>query len=634
ARQLRDSEEPRPEALAVPDAALDLLRQRVAQVDVGARGLLSVCSVLGRSFDLRVLAEVVRREPEQLIAALDAALRADVLATEPGSQTSFVFTHELIRAVLYEGMSGSERRQHHLSIADVLSRRLEAGESVHMSELAHHAHAALPLGDLSKTVRFCRAAAEQAVPVFGFRDVARYNRNALEALLLIDRPSPRLRMSLLYLIAIYGRPHDPQGYLQTMDELTRLGREHDNAEMLVRSGSLMNAHPGLKPVGNGRPALERGFALLGEDAPGLRSLALANLATSTPASFIAARCEAYAEEASLLARKADSSGALYVALQAQLHVLGGPLHSERALEIAGQLETLAQRNPVGAAALPVDLAFYAAARALTLGKLPQARAALERAAAHSRQLHYAELVWHSERALALLQVAAGEREAGCEALEALHARGIQLRLFGIEAFCAYDRVAVLNTAQRDTGGDDTLRRALAYEVEDPPSIWAMKVRALARLGLHDEARSSLRVLEPSSLELLPCDTHYLGTLGLLVHACIALDERRYFAPLAAALRGHADLFASYPFAACDGPVAFLLALLAEAEGESNNALWQEALERSEQAGFVATAVEARRRVARRGTRKVSGRAAGEGARALAATNVKQAVGLATREPAE
>jgi DNA-binding winged helix-turn-helix (wHTH) protein len=633
ARQLRDSDEPRPEALAVPDAALDLLRQRVAQVDAGARGLLSVCSVLGRGFDLRVLAEVVRREPEQLIASLDAALRADVLATEPGSQTSFVFTHELIRAALYERITGSERRQHHLRVAEVLSQRLKAGESVHMSELAHHAHAALPLGDLSTTVSFCRAAAEHAVPVFGFRDVARYNRNALEALLLIDRPSPRLRMSLLYLIAIYGRPHDPQGYLQTMDELKRLGREYDNAEMLVRSGSLMNAHQGLKPVGNARPALERGFALLPEDALGLRSLALAGLAVSTPASFIAARCEAYAEQASLLARKADSAGALYVALQAQLHVLGGPLHSERALEIAGQLDTLAQRNPVSAAALPVDLAYYAAARALTLGRLKQARAALERGAAHSRQLHYAELVWHTERALALLQVAAGEREAGCEALEILHARGAQLRLFGIDAFCAYDRVVVLNTAQRDIGGDDTLRGALAYGVEDPPSIWAMKVRALARLGLHDEARSSLRVLEPSAIELLPCNTHHLGTLSLLVHACIALDARRYFAPLTAALRRHPDAFASYPFAICDGPVVYLLALLAEAEGKSNNALWQDALERSERAGFVATVAEARQRVARRGTSKASARAAGDGAKALAA-NAGETAALATREPTE
>jgi hypothetical protein len=160
----------------------------------------------------------------------------------------------------------------------------------------------------------------------------------------------------------------------------------------------------------------------------------------------------------------------------------------------------------------------------------------------------------------------------------------------------------------------------------------MKVRALARLGLHDEARSSLRVLEPSGIELLPCDTHYLGTLGLLVHACIALDERRYFAPLAAALSQHPDCFTSYPFALCEGPVSYLLALLAEAQGGSDGGLWQEALTRSEQAGFAASAAEARRRVARRGTRKASGRAAGV-ERAIHPSSVR-ALALATREPAE
>ena len=134
-------------------------------------------------------------------------------------------------------------------------------------------------------------------------------------------------------------------------------------------------------------------------------------------------------------------------------------------------------------------------------------------------------------------------------------------------------------------------------------------------------------------KLLPCDTHHLGTLSLLVHACIALNAQRYFAPLAEALQRHSDLFASYPFATCDGPVAYLLALLAEAEGERSNALWQDALERSEQAGFVATAAEARRRGTRGGTRKASGRAAGARARALAA-NAGQTAALATRGSAE
>jgi DNA-binding winged helix-turn-helix (wHTH) protein len=603
-RQLRDMDEPRPEALAVPDAALDLLRQRVAQVNTKTRGLLSACAVLGRSFELGTLAELVRCDADALVEDLDAAQRADVLYCEAGSRTSFVFSHELIRAVLYDGLSGSERRQLHLRVAEVLERRLGLGEAIHMSELAHHAHAALPLGDLHKTVRFCRAAAEVAVPVFAFRDVASYARHGLEALLLMERPSVRLRMSLLYLTALFSRPHDPSGYQQCVDELTRLGREHENGEMLVRAAALMHAHPALKPLPHVRPVIERGLSLLCEDALGLRAAGTAGLALTSPSAFVGERAEAYAQQAVELARAANSSSAAYYALLAQLHVLGGPRHVERATEIAAQLEALAQQNPVELAVLPVDLAFHAAARALSLGKLAQASAAFDRAVARSKQLHHAELVWHGERGIALLQIAAGEGTRGHDALSALHVRAGQLRLFGTDVFCAYDRVVVLGTASRESGCDDRLRRALAYDPEDAPPVWAMKVRALAKLGLQDDARAALRAVGPGELALLPCDAHYLGTLSHLAHAVVSLGERSYYEVLTRALGAHPDAFTSHVFALADGPVSQALALLAHASGDTLGAvaLWELTLERSERAGFALCAAEARRRLPKRSAR--------------------------------
>lgn len=622
-RQLRDLDEPRPEALAVPDAALDLLRQRVAQVNEKTRGMLSACAVLGRSFELGMLAELVRCDADALVEDLDAAQRADVLYCEAGSRTSFVFSHELIRAVLYDGLSGGERRQLHLRVAEVLERRQSLGEAIHMSELAHHAHAALPLGDLHKTVRFCRAAAEVAVPVFAFRDVASYARHALEALLLMERPSVRLRMSLLYLTAVFSRPHDPVGYQQCVDELTRLGREHQNGEMLVRAGALMQPHPALKPLPQARIVMERGLSLLPEDALGLRAAGMAGLALASPNSFVAERAESYAEQAVRLAREADSSSAAYVALLAQLHVLGGPRHVERATDIAARLEALSQQNPVDLAVLPVDLAFHAAARALSLGKLGQAGSAFERGLARSKQLHHAELGWHCERGLALLQIAAGEGTRGHDALAALHARIAPLRLFGTDVFLAYDRVVVLGTASRESGCDDRLRRALAYDPEDPPPIWAMKIRALARLGLVDDARAALRALGPAEITLLPCDAAYLGTLCHLAHAVVALGESSHYDVLTRALTAHADAFSSHVFALADGPVSSALALLAQASGDTLGAvaLWEQTLERSERAGFALCAAEARRRLPKRSVRERR-------------TSSRPPMLAATREPAE
>jgi predicted ATPase/DNA-binding winged helix-turn-helix (wHTH) protein len=215
-RQLRNASDPHSEALAVPAAALDLVRQRVANVDLGVRGLLSTGAVIGRSFELSVLAEVMERDESALLRGVDVALRAEILIRAAGARTAFTFSHELIRAALYEALSPAQRRLQHRRVGEALERRRAAGDTIAASELAYHFHAGLPISDLRKTVQVCREAAEAALAVFAYPDVVRFTRQALEALLLMDRPSVRLRMNLLYLTAIYARSHDPASYARSV----------------------------------------------------------------------------------------------------------------------------------------------------------------------------------------------------------------------------------------------------------------------------------------------------------------------------------------------------------------------------------------------------------------------------------
>jgi predicted ATPase/DNA-binding winged helix-turn-helix (wHTH) protein len=195
-RQLRDAADPHSAALAVPAAALDLVRQRVANVDLGVRGLLSTCAVIGRSFQLCVLAELMESDESALMPGVDVALRAEILIRAAGSNTAFSFSHELIRAALYQALSPAQRRLQHRRVGEALERRRAAGHTIAASELAYHFHAGLPVSDLRKTVQLCREAAEAAAAVFAYPDVVRFTRQALEALLLMDRPSVRLRMNL------------------------------------------------------------------------------------------------------------------------------------------------------------------------------------------------------------------------------------------------------------------------------------------------------------------------------------------------------------------------------------------------------------------------------------------------------
>jgi DNA-binding winged helix-turn-helix (wHTH) protein/tetratricopeptide (TPR) repeat protein len=599
-RQLRDASDPHAEALAVPAAALDLVRQRVANLDVGVRGLLSTCAVIGRSFELCVLTELMERDESALMLGVDVALRAEILIRVAGSRTAFSFSHELIRAALYQALSPAQRRLQHRRVGEALERRRAAGDAIAASELAYHFYAGLPISDLRKTVQVCREAAEAAAAVFAYPDVVRFTRQALEALLLMDRPSVRLRMNLLYLTAIYARSHDPAGYAQCVAELVHLGRERASGEMLVRAGALLNAHPGLPPLLSAGAVMEEGLRLLPERCLGLRALGCAGLSAASPHCYLAERSEALAEQAVALARAADSSGAISVALLNQLYLIGGPAQQRRATEIAGQLEQLARNNPVALAVLPVDLAFHRANHALICGEPQLARTAMEQAAARSRELHHGELLWHSERALALMQVDCGESALGHAALLALHARAAHAGLLGSAVFCAYDKAVVLGRSLQELARDDSLRRALQYQADDAPGFWALKVQALVAAGMHEEARAALRTVAPARLSSLPCDSHYLGTLGHLTRAVVLLSESSYFAALQALLERYPDHFATQLFCASAGAVELLLGMLAHAAGHRREAIEHlpRAIDRNERAGLAAHAAEARALLAR------------------------------------
>lgn len=567
-RKLMETHPPRPEALAVPDAALELVRQRVAKLDDGARGLLTTCAVIGRSFELRLLAEITERPAAQLMLELDSALSAGVLTLAESGKTRFVFSHELLRSVLYDALPAPQRRAQHLRTAEALERRRTASDPIADSELAYHFHAALPTGDLRKTVQYCRAAANAAVSVLAYADASRHTRSALEALSLMDRPSVRLRMSLLYMTAIYSRPQDPASYLSCTEELIRLGREHQDGEMLVRAGALLHAHPLLRPLPAAASVLQQGLELLPSANQAVRAVGLACLAGTQPASFDATHCEALAEQAVALAEQTGSRGACYMALSTQLYVFGGPAHPDTSSEVQLRLEALAQQNPVELAALPVDLGLLAAGRALSRGDLPRASATLERAVVRAREIQHEELTWHAERALCLVNWARGQTGAAHEALRRAHERARRLGLFGVELYATCDRILVLREHASALDDEPGLARSLRYDPEDPPAAWAVKAHCLGELGWVDEARSALRAVAPEGLQRLPCDAHYLSTLAHLTHAALLVDESAYYAPLQRLLSRYRSFMAAGLFAGPQGVVSRFTALLGAALGAS------------------------------------------------------------------
>lgn len=582
-----------PEALRLPLAALDLMRQRVQNIDEQTRGLISLCAVIGRSVPLDLLAEVLAQEPGAIRAQLETAIQRGVFLSD--DDASLRFSHELIRSVVYDGIAPTQCRQWHAQVAEVLERRRQHDHDVAASEVAFHCHTALPLGDLPMAIRVCREAADDAAAAFGATDVAHYTHYALEALRLLPEPSVRLRMSLLYGVAIYSRPYDTAMYARCVHELLELSMQCKNGEMLARASALLDAHPRLEPLPRGGVDVALALTWLPPDAPGLHALALASQALKTPANFDARQClplvrragelvqAAMAEDDSaapqsspgrVLRANARGRHACYTALLHELYLdAEEPARTQR---IYLQLEELARRSPFELSTLPVDLGWWRAAEALTIGDPVSATLALESASARARELTHSELLWHSERALALLRVEGGADRDARETLRALHRRATLQGLRGVDAFCAYDRCAYFDLPHDQLEVVAPLRAALLPATHDSPALWAMKLRALTAADVLDEARSSLQRVPARQLRHLPHDGDYLGTLGHLVHATIALDAADYYPVLEELLVPHETRFAAQVLGGHAGWVIALLGMLAgAAERHEDAVVWLE-----------------------------------------------------------
>jgi tetratricopeptide (TPR) repeat protein len=119
AQELRQSEQrgaPEP----VPWDVAHSVRQRVAALPEGARDMLGVVAVTGRVAPCSLLISVAARPARAVVAVLEAACQAGVLAEE--GPTSYRFTHDLIREVVEADLGAARRMLLHRDIAQVLER--------------------------------------------------------------------------------------------------------------------------------------------------------------------------------------------------------------------------------------------------------------------------------------------------------------------------------------------------------------------------------------------------------------------------------------------------------------------------------------------------------------------------------
>ena len=134
--------------------------------------ILQHAAVLGGSFEETTLVAVTGRDEEEVLQALDASLRAQLLEEDPLLAGRYRFRHALTREAVYQALLTPRRRQMHERIAEVLAR----SPGTPPVELCHHLLAA---GRVEEAVPFCLEAAEAALSAHAYRDAAVLLEHAL-----------------------------------------------------------------------------------------------------------------------------------------------------------------------------------------------------------------------------------------------------------------------------------------------------------------------------------------------------------------------------------------------------------------------------------------------------------------------
>jgi tetratricopeptide (TPR) repeat protein len=188
----------------VPVSVKESVQARVAALPAGARSLVSIAAVAGRTVSEALLLGI-RPHLEETLEAFDTLLHAGLLAEDGAG--AYRFTHDLIREVIEEDLGGHRRRTLHRRIAEELARATSDIRRGSAAEIAAHYIAA---GERASALPYALLAGDQAEAVSAHAEAESYFRTALDLSQDLSDKSQEAIVSekLGGVFMIQGRQHD------------------------------------------------------------------------------------------------------------------------------------------------------------------------------------------------------------------------------------------------------------------------------------------------------------------------------------------------------------------------------------------------------------------------------------------
>jgi DNA-binding SARP family transcriptional activator len=189
-----------------PQRVSELVRQRLARLELATVALLELAAVAGSQAELRLLTEAAGVEPVTLAAAVEEAVRGGMIEelTEPAF--AHRFSHELVRRAVYDRLTAVRRAQLHGQVAEALERIHAAEPGRVLPELAHHFTLAAPVLGPERAIDYNLRAAETATASATFELAADCLARALDLGIADPRERTRVQLELADLLEQTGSP--------------------------------------------------------------------------------------------------------------------------------------------------------------------------------------------------------------------------------------------------------------------------------------------------------------------------------------------------------------------------------------------------------------------------------------------
>ena len=222
-------------SLSLPGGVRDVVGQRVQRLGDRAAQVLRSAAVIGRQFDLDLLARVLDTDVDELLDVVEPAVTAVVLRESTEVQGRFIFSHALVNRTLYEELSRTRRARLHHKIAEALEALYGDRLDDRLPELAFHWSEATQGVDVPKAVQYARRAGERELRQLAPNVAARWFSQALEQLSTIDDDQVEERCELLILLGEAQRQAGDPAYRETLLEASSLAEQVQDADRMARA---------------------------------------------------------------------------------------------------------------------------------------------------------------------------------------------------------------------------------------------------------------------------------------------------------------------------------------------------------------------------------------------------------------